>query len=182
MSLSITGASGIRAGTVLRDSANPGVAIGSSSRRLAVARESARRSTLSRRLSDAPSNAERTARRSGAQTFGSHRESNASSAALRSGCAVPAVCAQRGSRRRDRDAPDSGRARVGRRGMRRPITPIALVRAWLLLRARAGTRPHGHRAPVMGDGDSAPALAGPPIRASTITSCVRTDRVEGRAT
>jgi len=41
--------------------------------------------------------------------------------------------AQQGSRRRDRDAPDAGRAGVGRRGVRRRITPEAATATALLL-------------------------------------------------
>jgi len=57
-----------------------------------------------------------------------------------------------------------------------PFTPIAPVRAWLPLR---GTSRHATVHPSWSK-PTAPSIAGLLIRASTIRSCVHTDRVEGR--
>ena len=56
------------------------------------------------------------------------------------GCRVClAARAQQGSPRRDRNAPDEGRAGVGRRGVRRRMTPEAVMSAYLSLRVERGS-------------------------------------------
>jgi hypothetical protein len=73
------------------------------------------------------------------------RKARLNAVALRSGEPTsrddPKIRAQRGSRRRDRDAPDEGRAGVGRRGVRRRITPEAITLARLPLAASGMAAP-----------------------------------------
>ena len=61
--------------------------------------------------------------------------------AIAAGRGGPPRRAEQGSRRSDRDAPDEGRAGVGRRGVRRRVTPEAAMTLRLLRLERRDTRP-----------------------------------------